>query len=233
MKHLKIFLVIVLALGLAGGVFFWWVARVTAPALAPGPVPAERADAKPEDGQLSGRGRLADLLARTERLECEVRHEVANSLTEGTVFMSGGQLRGDFVVPIEATTTSVVSVSIKDQVLYVWAEVGGEQWGVKKSLSSTSDEVQLDAREPVSLEAPVLYNCKPWTAYDPSVFVPPADILFRDLADIQADGMEYGTTFAPVTTPGNGDPCATCALISEDGPREQCEIRFACGLQPN
>lgn len=233
MKHLKIFLVVVLLLGLTCGVFFWWVGRVTAPALAPGPVPAERADSTAEEGYFSGRGRLVDLVARNERLECSVQYELANAQTEGTVFMHEGQLRGDFMIPATATTTAVTSMSIKEQVLYVWAEVAGEEWGVKKNLGSSSETVLLDAREPVPLEAPVLYACQPWKAYDPSVFTPPSDILFRDLADVQADGMEYGTTYVPVLTPGNGDPCATCALITEDGPREQCEIQFACGLQPN
>lgn len=233
MKHLKIFIVSVLLFSAVCGVFFWWVGRVTTPVLAPGPVPAERADRASEEGLKNGRGRLVDLLSLGERLECTIRYEVADAVTEGTVFMDEGRLRGDFMVPTTATTSNVASMAIKDQELYVWAEVAGEQWGVKKSLGSTTDEVTLDAREPVSLEAPVLYTCQPWTAYDPSVFTPPADILFRDLADIQANGMEYGTTFTPMTTPGNGDPCAVCALISEDGPREQCEMRFECGLQTN
>lgn len=203
--------------------------------IAPGPMPAERADTADDAKGMSGRGTVSSLLARNERLECAIYRDVPGSEAEiaGTFFMHEGQLRGDFVVPEAGTTTSVTSMALKDQVLYVWAEVSGKWSGVKKDLATSSAEVTLDAREPVPLEAPVRYECKPWQAYDPSVFTPPSDVLFRDLADIQSAGMEYGNSFAPAAVPEVSKSCTACALITEDGPREQCEIRFACGLQPN
>lgn len=236
MKNIKILALVVVLVGITCGVFFWWLATITAPdILAPGPVPAEPAATTAEAGDLRGRGRITDLLAKNERLECSVKYEATASAApiEGMIFMHEGQLRGDFIVPLLGTTTSVSSMVISGEVLYVWAEVSGAWSGVKKNLASTTEEVGLDAREPVPLEAPVMYECQQWKAYDPSVFTPPANILFRDLAEIQSSGMEYGTTFESVRVPEINDSCAACALVTEDGPREQCEIRFGCGLQAN
>lgn len=240
--NIKLFIVIVGVLGIVSGIFFWQLGR-TEKAVAPtGEVPAQPADAlaDPENGPLTGRGDMATLLALGRDLECSVVHEdVEHSLsTEGSVFLSGGKVRGDFLTGTLGTTSdkTVTSMIMRDEMVYVWATIDGDTWGMKSSLTSgaeASDTPQLDRREPLALDTEVRYDCKPWRPVDASVFALPSDVLFRDLSTIMEQGMEYGTTFEGEAMPGGANnPCAACALVADEDARDACEQNFQCAV-PN
>lgn len=242
--NIKIFLAAVVVVALGSGIFFWQLGRTSDP-LTSGPTPATPADevtATPSnDDPISGRGSLSALLALSRNLECMVANDADPQFaSEGTVFLSDGKVRGDFLTGPRGEQV-LSSLIIRDNTMYLWSTIDGETWGMKSDLSAGAPEAEtpaLETQEPIGLEDNVRYDCKPWVGVDGSVFVPPGDVLFRDLGTIMEQGMEYGTTFeggarADMAVPGGGDPCAACALVTDPSSREVCEIQFSCGLQAN
>jgi hypothetical protein len=239
--NIKILIAIVLILGIASGIFFWQLGRTSDVVGEVGRAPAVPADSMTRepgaDDPISGRGAMATLLALGRNLECTITYEGENSApgsaskTEGTIFMSGGALRGDFMVEAEAAAEPIVSSMIlKDDTMFLWSVIDGESWGMKSSMTSVAgtSTAQLDTQEPVRINDDVAYNCKPWVGVDRSVFVPPSDVLFRDMSTIMEGGMEYGTTFEAGAVPGGGDPCAACALIDDAAAGAACREQFSC-----
>lgn len=148
----------------------------------------------PEGTQpFSGVDTLANLKALGKDLECQIVYEQGgdNKTTEGTYFTSKGSLRGDFVVPSpDLSGTIVSSMIVGGSSMYVWSKIGADTFGFKSDISS---ETEIDSNEPVPLDAQVRYMCKQWENVDGSVFVPPADVTFKDLGAVIDAGMEYGT----------------------------------------
>lgn len=237
----KLIVAVVAVLGIASGIFFWQLGRTSVSVEEVGPVPAVPADTVTREpganDPISGRAAMATLLALGRNLECRISHEVEAAVpgsavkTEGTVFISDGVIRGDFMVAGEGGAEPIVSsMIIKDDTMYLWSVIDGESWGMKTSVSATASTTspQLETQEPVSLDTDVAYDCKPWIGVDRSVFVPPSDVLFRDLSTIMEGGMEYGTTFEGGAVPGGGDACAACALIDDEAAGTACREQFSC-----
>lgn len=238
--NIKLIIAVVALLGITSGLFFWQLGR-TSESVESGPTPAVPADTinkKPEtDGPISGRAAMAALIALNRNLECRITSEAPvagqedTAKTEGTVFISGGAIRGDFMLEGDSSTEQIVSsMIVKDDTMYVWSVIDGESWGMKSSLTisaSTSGD-QLETKEPVRLDDAVAYDCKPWVGVDRSVFVPPSSVLFRDFSTIIENGMEYGTTFEAGAVPGAGDACTACALIDDVTAQAACSEQFSC-----
>lgn len=140
----------------------------------------------------SGVDSLASLQAQGKNLECQVVYEQkgVEGATEGTYFTSNGNLRGDFVVPApEFGGTIVSSMIVGGSSMYVWSTIDGDTFGFK---SDITNDTKVDSNEPVPLDAQVKYTCTEWENVDGSVFVPPADVTFKDLGAAIDAGMEYG-----------------------------------------
>jgi hypothetical protein len=242
--NIKVIVLVVLGIGLSTGLVFWQLGRSSYP-LATGPLPTQTLeqfeDASNNPTPLSGRGTLATLRDLNQDLECRVTRDDEPGVThDGTVFVSAGRIRGDFVTVGEGMS-AVSSLIIRDGTLYLWSEIDGQLWGVKSTLATGTPPTspQLSTQEPVALDDAIRYECKTWSVVDGSVFVPPADVLFRDVAEAAAQGMEYGTVFEDGTADAMVSPsaptsgCAACAQVGDPAARELCEIEFSCGLQSN
>ena len=93
--------------------------------------------------------------------------------------------------------------------------------------SQAQNEAAPETNEPIALDTPVNYDCKPWLAVDPSIFIPPTDVLFTDYASVMGAGMEYGTIYEE----GESDTATQCALCNQVAPGEgqdQCKAAFNC-----
>jgi hypothetical protein len=142
----------------------------------------------------TGVGTLAKLTESKRDLECQIVVEKeGEERVEGTFFTSGGNMRGDFMVPAQEFGGQVLSsMIIGGSSMYVWSTINGETFGFKSDVQKDAEK-PVDANEPVSLDSEVRYTCTKWEQVDGSVFVPPADVQFRDLNAVMDAGMEYGT----------------------------------------
>ena len=75
--------------------------------------------------------------------------------------------------------------------MYVWSKIGNDTFGFKSDTSNEKTK-QVDTKEPVPLGAQVKYSCTDWASVDGSVFMPPAEVQFKDLNAVIDAGMEYG-----------------------------------------
>lgn len=143
---------------------------------------------------VSGVGTLKEIQAQGKDFECQVvsKQSGIEGNIEGTVFMSKGNLRGDFMVPAPEFGGKVLSSMIVGGTsMYVWTKIENDTFGFKSDLSNEKTK-QIDTKEPVPLDGQVQYTCTEWTEVDGSVFVPPAEVSFKDLTAVIDAGMEYG-----------------------------------------
>ena len=181
-----------------------------------------------------GRGSVEDLMGRSENLECVIIYtnsDLSEEKSEGTLFTSRNRMRGDFETNSDGMNT-VGSMIINDNVMYSWSEIDGEKFGMKVNL----DELQkykednggdaVDAREPVSLEDEVSFDCKKCVNIDNSVFVPPSDVIFRDFGDVINTGMEFGNIYEG--GPEGVNQCELCEAIPAGTDRNECLAAFGC-----
>lgn len=144
-----------------------------------------------------GSGTLESLRLLNEDLECTISYTSTEqqSKVEGTYFVSGGSIRGDFLTESPDLSGQILSSMIIDNgLMYVWSEIEGKQYGVKVDLSAT-DQSDAEAHEPIPMDDEVTYDCKPWKSVDRTVFTPPATVLFQDISQLMRSGMEYGNLY--------------------------------------
>jgi len=148
------------------------------------------------DGEeLQGSESLEYIRLLNKDLECTISHETEESSFEGKYFTSQGKIRGDFQTDSPEMSGSVLSSMILDSdVMYVWSEIDGEQYGMKYDISAQAQS-NVEANQPIALEDTVKFDCKNWRNVDESIFQPPADVLFQDFSQVINAGMEYGTVF--------------------------------------
>lgn len=180
---------------------------------------------------LSGVGSMNSLLEMGANLECSVifrDDQNTGIMTEGTYFTSLGRMRGDFVVSTNEGET-VSSMILDGDEMYSWTEIEGEKYGMKISMTDLAASKESDnmpeAREAVSLDADVRYNCQPWDNVDSSIFVPPNDTIFKDYKDLMNVGMEYGTSYEGAS--GGLSQCAVCDQLS-GAPKAECRAALSC-----
>lgn len=145
----------------------------------------------------TGTGTLAEIKAWGADVECTVSYRPSDTepVVEGTYFVSGESMRGDFLTETPELAEPVLSsMIVQDESVYVWSEIDGELYGVKMDVTAVQDPA-VDTREPIALDAEVAYDCTPWEAVDPTIFEPPSDVLFQDLSELLEAGMEYGTAY--------------------------------------
>ncbi|MBP6881242.1 MAG: hypothetical protein KBC35_01310 [Candidatus Pacebacteria bacterium] len=142
-----------------------------------------------------GTGTLESIRLLNEDLECTISTVAEGQQSTGTYFVSGGSMRGDFLTDSPDLTGQVLSSMIIDAgMMYVWSEIEGGMYGVKMDLAQAAAP-EATSREPVSRNAAVEYDCKPWTNVDRTVFMPPTSVLFQDMSQMMRGGMEYGTLY--------------------------------------
>lgn len=180
---------------------------------------------------MSGQDSLVALMQRGENLECTIKYNSNGTSTEsveGTYFKSRGRIRGDFVAS-NSGVNSVSSIIMSEGTLYSWTEIEGEKYGMKVSMDtleeSKASNDKLEAKEVVSLDTPVTYDCKEWKNLDGSIFEPPTDVIFKDFADIKKTGMEFGTSYEEVG--GGSNKCGVCNQLS-GSEKTQCLAALSC-----
>lgn len=188
----------------------------------------------PPDETQRGVASLLSLMSQARDLECTISYAPENDPTQvvtGTYFTTSGKMRGDFIVPGMASG-SVSSMIMTADTMYSWSEINGETYGVKfdtatmaKMQATSSTEIQTN--EPVAVDVPVTYECKPWTGVDRSIFEPPSDVLFRDFSEITAAGMEFGTIYEGAES-GNATQCELCNQVSAGPGQDECKAAFRC-----
>lgn len=167
---IKVIVGLLVAAGLGGGA--WYVS--THPS-------AEVAETTSEDTEetATSTGTFADLMARVGSWKCDAKATYDGGASEGTVFMDGGKIRGDFVATMSGRSVDTSFVSL-DGYIYTWTDVLPQGMKVKvDAAAGTAGGQGIDPSTPVD------YSCVVWIA-DQSKFVLPSDMEFFEIG---AQGM--------------------------------------------
>ena len=107
--------------------------------------------------------------------KCEVKQSMDDFNTGGTVYISGGNIRGDFNTVAEGQTAQT-SFILKDGFTYNWSSLAPNM-GVKVPVAVDSETTVNSEVYSWSANQIGDYDCEPWVA-DASMFIVPTNINF-------------------------------------------------------
>lgn len=177
-----------------------------------------------DDGSQNGVGTWASLLARGQDLTCDFRSEdVANeTTTEGTVYIAGERMRGDFTM-LQAGETYEMSVIRDSEYAYTWGASAAGAMAIKVAVANTPAEGGMTDQDPFESDVPVEYSCARWSV-DEDKLTPPSDIDFLDMS-AQLDAAQNAQAGAGVDI--GAQQCAACDQAPADV-RDQCRAALGC-----
>jgi hypothetical protein len=133
--------------------------------------------------EVKNSGTLRALIAQNKNLVCTIKSDVTTGSSEGIVYLSGTDMRGDFVIKTASSTVSSHMLKV-GSTMYAWTD-GGQ--GVKMDATASANS-NANTKDALNLDQNVSYDCKDWTK-DTSKFVVPTTVNFIDVnAMINAQG---------------------------------------------
>lgn len=135
----------------------------------------------------NGAGTLSTLMALTGSFTCSVATAAGDTQSSGTVFISNGQMRGDFNSTTKASETVIETHLIKaGGYTYTWSSAAPQ--GVKFADSAVPANTSGTGSQGVDDKTQVTYSCTPWSE-DPSKFAPPSTVSFMDMSAMMQGAM--------------------------------------------
>ncbi len=167
---------------------------------------------------------LKDLLSSGAAQKCTFSQTSDSGTSEGTTYVSGGKVRGDFTTTSSGKTMTSHMIS-DGKTSYIWTE--GEKTGFKMTATDASPStVQKDSADnPVNSQADLDqkadYKCSSWIV-DGSVFTPPSNVTFTDFSQMlnPSSAPSQGSGSAP-------SQCSYCDSLTGDD-KTQCRSAFGC-----
>ncbi len=209
----KVVIAIIVLLALVGG-YFGYTKLKGGGSVTPGTATGN------QDGSKS----LKDLLTSGVAQKCTFSQTDESGISEGTTYVSGGKIRGDFTTTASGKVTKSHMIS-DGKTSYIWSE--GEKNGFKMIVdeSDSADTKTDNSNAPVSGEADLNqkadYKCSGWVV-DGSFFTPPSSVTFSDLSQIlnpsPAPSQESGSS---------SSQCSYCDSLSGDD-KTQCRAALGC-----
>jgi hypothetical protein len=205
-KKIVVVIVILILLLLGGGALVM-KNKSTTPA---GQSPLGGATVEPTKATAAeAKGTIKSLLTSGVPQSCTFTSEKQAS-TSGTVYVSGGKMRGDFTT-INEGQSMTGHLIIDSGYSYIWSDLltRGMKVALTEGQSSTGSGTQgMDVNQTVG------YTCKPWSV-DESKFTLPSNI-----------------TFTTVSVPGAGSgtapsACTACASLTGTA-QTACNAQFNC-----
>lgn len=117
--------------------------------------------------------------------KCTVQQSMSDTASEGTVYISGGNVAGSFNTVAEGRPMDT-SFVLKDGYSYTWSSALPGM-GFKVKVTAAAGDASASASGTYSWNADQIgdYDCQPWTA-DQSKFALPTGITFRDMTSASA-----------------------------------------------
>lgn len=202
-----VIVVVLLLLGVGGYMLFGnKSARDTAPQTSP--------TSEQNQPVMGGAKSLKELLAGGQPQTCTF----SDAETQGSVFVGGGKIRGDFTNLVNGTQTGSHMIS-DGQMFYMWTD--GQTQGFKMEFTPSEATPGAETKMPKDSFDPdkkVDYNCSGWTV-DQSKFALPANVKFTDTKEMMPQGAKIQDT--------KTDQCAACNNLTGDA-AAQCKKALGC-----
>lgn len=160
---------------------------------------------------------LLDLVKKGQNLRCTYKTDVTNGATEGTVYISGQNVRADFTINVTGQEPAKTSMIKQGDTTYVWGTTMPDK-GIKMTVSFDKLAENKQASQYVDPNQKVNYNCSPWNV-DSTLFTPPSNIEFTDMTSFMmpktsVTGTQTEPTNKGFACDGITDPTAKAACES-------------------
>ncbi|HEY5600776.1 MAG TPA: hypothetical protein VIK81_01670 [Patescibacteria group bacterium] len=164
-----------------------------------------------QDSQDSGstKGSLKSLLGSNKNQTCSISYPDGSG--EGTVYVSGNKMRGDFTMTAEGKSYDGHMISDGDY-FYSWSSQMPQ--GMKMKMDDVPDSSDQSSQGSVDLDSQVDLNCSSWRV-DNSKFEVPSDVTFTEF-NLPA------ATAAPTTGAGTGQT-SICDSITDPTAKVACQ----------
>jgi hypothetical protein len=181
---------------------------------------------------------LKALMASGSAQKCEVNFSNNNVSSQGTIYVAGGKMRGDFSAQNDGKTESTHMINDGTNV-YTW--VDGMSMAMKMSVSAMQN-MQAQAspsgtpapqQHSIDPNANYQYNCSPWSE-DSSTFTPPTNINFTDDSQMMMNMNPASANGAPASDGVSASASASmkaqeCAACNNAGAaKAQCLASLHC-----
>jgi len=174
----------------------------------------------------SGTKSLKDLLSSGVAQKCTFSTTNESGVSEGTSYVSGGKVRGDFTTTVSGKTTKSHMIS-DGKSSYIWNDE--DKTGFKMTIDETTQaDVTKDSDTPTSiktegdLDQKADYKCSKWIV-DGSYFTPPSNISFTDFSQM----LNPSAAPSQGTGSSTSSQCSYCASLSGDD-KTQCLTALKC-----
>jgi hypothetical protein len=128
---------------------------------------------------------FGDFVKQGGAYKCEVKQRVSDFENNGTVYINGGNMMGEYNTVAEGRMMNT-SFIMKDGYSYTWSSALPNMGFKVKVETSTTGNTSADTSGTYAWNASQIgdYNCEPWNV-DQSKFVPPDNITFKDMTSFQ------------------------------------------------
>lgn len=172
-----------------------------------------------QEATKSGLNSLKNLLASGVPQKCTYKDSSNNVSIEGTTYISGGKVRGDFSSVAEGKTNTGHSI-YDGKTSYIWSDESttGFKMNIDPNASNATSSSETNSQQGVDMNKSIDYSCSPWLP-DQSLFTPPTNITFTEFS-VPTVSQGTGAT-------GSKSLCSTCDSLTGDQ-KTQCLTAFKC-----
>lgn len=178
-----------------------------------------------QESQSGGVTTLKNLLMSGNSQTCTYSSNSNNITVNGTVYISGGKVRGDFTSEANGQTSTGHNI-YDGKTTYVWTDgaTTGYMMDVNPSTQESTSTSGDQTQESANMEQPFDYKCQPWTPNE-TYFKAPPDVKFASFAVPTTTAETLGGQIS--TTPSTSDLCASCDALTGDQ-KTQCLTALKC-----
>lgn len=140
--------------------------------------------------QIKGKDSMASLMRLGKSMECIFSFSSDDMKGEGTGYFDNGKSRVDslYAGMEDGPQASYMITDTSTNMMYSWFTIDGTTSGMKMNIPAETATGDTSVNQPntpqVDTATTVNYDCKPWNV-DSSVFVPPANVEFTDMGEMQ------------------------------------------------
>lgn len=164
---------------------------------------------------------LKELIAGGVSQKCTFADTSAEIPTEGTVYVGGGKVRGDFSATSQGKAMGMHMIA-DGATMHTWIDgmTSGFKMDMAASQSGTNTQQSFDSDKKID------YHCESW-AVDASRFVLPSDITFQDMAAMMQGAMPGAGAGTVPQMQATAAQCQACDQLP-DAQKNTCRAALKC-----
>lgn len=168
---------------------------------------------------------FVDLMKLGKEYSCTFAHtDTKGNETNGTVYISGKNMRGDFTMMMNGKETQSHMIR-KDDTNYMWTSAMPQGMMMKITAEDASVFGNADTQKNMGMSDtdPIDFSCDDWSV-DESQFEPPEDVKFTDMS-AQMESMKKMMEGNKNMMKKN---CSVCDAVTDANAKAQCKAALGC-----